>query len=77
MTWILGNRHPHDGRSYRKRIGQPYYGEKLRRVLAPEPTDPSLIERLTDFYEGITPREAWIAVGLIVAAVVAAAVIAL
>ena len=37
-----------------KRREGPYYGDRLRRLLAPEPTDPSLVERLTEFYAANT-----------------------
>ena len=33
-----------------KRHTGPYYGSQLRRVLAPEPTDPSFIDRVADYY---------------------------
>jgi hypothetical protein len=53
----------------------PYYGEKLRRVLAPEVTDPSLIERLTDWWEALPVSTVAILSGCIIVAILSAALI--
>jgi len=58
-----------------KRHTGPYYGERLRRVLAPEPTDPGWIERVTEWYGGLTVRSAWVVLVLTVLAVAAATLI--
>ena len=56
MTITLDPRRPRQDfpalrrRSPRISTGQVYYGEKLRRVLAPEPTDPLFIDRVADYY---------------------------
>ena len=44
-----------------KRHEGPYYGHDLRRVIAPEPTDPSLVDRAFEWYL----RNEWVA-GVIV-----------
>jgi hypothetical protein len=78
MTWIHDPyKHKLDGRSYNNRIGKPYYGDKLRRVIAPEPTDLSVIERLTDWYSELTVKDAKIVTALVIAAVFCAAIIVL
>jgi hypothetical protein len=67
-------KHPLDGRSYRDRIGRPYYGEQLRRVISPEPTDPPFIERWTEYYwTHHWPSRVLFAFGLVIAASVLAA----
>jgi len=76
MTWIHDPyKHKLDGRSYNHRIGKPYYGEKLRRVISPEVTDPSWIERLTDWYCEITIKEARFLTLVVLLAVFCAAAI--
>jgi len=45
MTWTLDPyRHKHDGRSYHHRIGKPYYGSALKRVINATPPE-SLYDR--------------------------------
>lgn len=63
MTWTIDpHKHRHDERSYYRRKGQPYYGHRLRAVLAaPEPR-PSLPYRVTEFY----CRHTWPAVAMLV-----------
>ena len=76
MTWIHDPyKHKLDGRSYNHRIGKPYYGHSIRRVIEPEVTDPSWIERLTDWYSELTITEARFFSGLILLAVFCAAAI--
>jgi hypothetical protein len=75
MTWLLDPyKHKHDGRSYNNRIGTPYYGDKLRRVLAPEPTDPSLMRRAFDWYDD-APNFGPVAVACVVITIFLAALI--
>ena len=56
-----------------KRHVGPYYGDALRRVLAPSP-EPSLIERVTEWYLSRRwPAAVLVGGGLVVAAIVFAA----
>jgi len=77
VTWIHDPyRHKLDGRSYNQRIGKPYYGHELRRIIAPEPEEPeSIIERMTEAWAHMTPLEARFIAGCIIAAVFIAALI--
>ena len=57
-----------------KRHEGPYYGDRLRRLLAPEVTDPSLIDRMAEWWMG----KQWPSVVLVVfviAAIVAAVIV--
>ena len=77
MTWQLDPyKHKLDGRSYNHRIGKPYYGSALKRVIDPEPEEPeSIIERMTEAWAHMTPLEAKFIAGCIIAAVFIAALI--
>ena len=44
-------KHQHDGRSYHDRIGRPFYGPDLKRVLSEEAVE-SWIERVVGWYFG-------------------------
>jgi len=68
-------KHRHDGRSLNHRIGKPYYGEQLRKVIAPEPTEDSFIERLTNYYMELSYRDAVVITVAIIAAILLATVI--
>lgn len=68
-------KHRFDGRSYNDRIGKPYYGHGLRRIIAPEVTDPSLIERITEAFNEMSARESMFVVGIIALCVFCAALI--
>ena len=76
MTWIHDPyKHRLDGRSYNNRIGRPYYGEKLRRIIEPDVCDPSLVERVSEWWNELTIREARFMVAVILMAVFCAAAI--
>ena len=77
MTWIHDPyRHKLDGRSYNHRIGKPYYGSALKRVIDPEPEEPeSVIERITEAWASLTTLEVKFIVGCIILAVFMAALI--
>ena len=78
MTWTLDNRHRLDGRSYSHRIGRPYYGARLRVVLAAPPVREPILSRVADYYGAHAwPAAALVAFGVIVAAATVAAWIAL
>jgi hypothetical protein len=57
-----------------KRREGPYYGDRLRRLLAPEPTDPSIIDRLAEWWMG-RHWPAAILVVLVISAIVAAFIV--
>ena len=69
-------RHRLDGRSYNHRIGKPYYGSALKRIIAPEPEEPeSIIERITNTYDSMSLMEIRLVVCCVILAVFMAAVI--
>ena len=69
-------RHRLDGRSYHNRIGKPFYGPKLRRIIDPEPEEPeSVIERITEAWASLTTLEVKFIVGCIILAVFMATLI--
>ena len=53
----------------------PFYGEQLRRLLSPEVTDPSWLDRFTDWWAELTPQEARFLACVVLLAVFCAAVI--
>ena len=63
-----------DGRSYRDRIGRPFYGPDLRAVINPQPR-PSIVERVTMWWESLSMAAILVLSGCIVVAVAAAALI--
>ena len=81
MTWVNDPyKHKNDYRSLGKRryIGKddhPFYGNSLRKVIAPEPTDDSFIERVTRFYMEMSYRDAAVITVAIIAAILFATVI--
>jgi len=80
MTYTLDpHRHrPTDRGPQPTRHTGPYYGHSLRRVLAPEVTDPSWIERITDWYAELTNGEvAFVTLVVILAMFCAAAIVLL
>ena len=57
-----------------KRREGSYYGDRLRKMLYPQPTEPSLSDRLTDWYMG----RSWpsiVFVVVVIAAIVAAVIV--
>lgn len=63
-----------DHRAYRERIGKPYYGGDLRRLLnrEPEPEDPtSLVEKIDIWLSAITEDRPFMASCIIAIAMVA------
>ena len=75
MTWILSDRNRLDGRSYRDRIGKPYYGSALRRVIEPEEQRRSFIERVSDAWESWGAKAFWGLLALMVLGAVAVAMV--
>jgi len=61
---LVPDKHHLDGRSYKDRIGKPFYGPALRAVIeAPEPK-PSLIDRWFSWWMDLSVREI-VAIGII------------
>lgn len=81
MTWTLtpfDDKHRLDGRSYQNRIGRPFYGHALKRVIGSGLQESSLVCRVTDYYFSHRwPAMALLAFGIIVASVTLAAWICL
>ena len=59
-----------------KRHVGPYYGHDLRRVLSPEPTDASFIERLAEWWETVPNWAIWTGIGVVIGACAIGMVIA-
>jgi heme oxygenase len=81
MTWVHDPyKHKNDYRSLEKRRyiskdDHPLYGNSLRKVIAPEPTEDSFIERLTNYYMELSYRDAVVITVAIIAAILLATVI--
>jgi hypothetical protein len=64
-----------DGRSYDHRIGKPYYGHALKRVIATEAPPESIIERMNLWWIELSFKEALFVTVVVVFAVLGALVI--
>jgi len=47
------DKHKLDYRSEKNRIGRPFYGSELKKIVNPEPKEP-IVSRSHDYWEGIS-----------------------